>query len=274
MNAADPVRPLISAYEKPAEYVRDMLAFRKRTEAAFSVAQATRALRRVSPALITLIVKGERRITSDRAEELAQLLKLTPSEKFYWKGWLDRLEGRKPLPQIEEKAPAPRSRKDVSTHILSDWINLYVKDAFQIAGVDGDPERIYELLAPIANRKRVDKAIRFLLKEGHLRRQLDGKIVVETNLTVTDPKISSQKIRQFHKNALLIARNALDLYPTHERLSNTLLVPLTEEKYARMLALVREFAEKLQEFASESHEPGERLYQVIVNLSPTGGKPK
>lgn len=101
---------------------------------------------------------------------------------------------------------------------------------------------------------------------------MDGRIVVETNLTVADPEVPSKKIRQFHKGALGIARAAMDLFPSTERIANTLVVPLNDKSYDELKALIRDFSEKIQDFAARSEEPGERIYQLIVNLSPTGGK--
>ena len=64
----------------------------------------------------------------------------------------------------------------------------------------------------------------------------------------------------------------MDLFPPDERLANTLIIPLNKKSYAELTELIQDFSEKLQEFAANNQEPGERLYQLILNLSPTGGK--
>lgn len=271
MSSAEVIRPIISEYKEPSLFVRDMIQYRKQTEPHFSVLQAARGLRRLSPTLVSLIVQGKRKITLDRVEELSKLLRLTSHEKYYLRDWVDAKE--RPAFIENEPSSLSRGRKEVSTHILNDWINVYVKDCFQIREVQKNPELAVPMLANIASPKRIEKAMIFLLREGHLRRTPEGHIVVETNLTVTDPKVSSKKIRQFHKGALGVAREALDLFQTHERFANTLLVPLDEKQYQELLELLQEFAAKLQNFASHIKE-GDRLYQLTLNVSPTGGKPK
>ncbi len=274
-NAKAPVvRPVISEATDPVSFVKQMIEYRKKAEKGFSVHAATASLRRVSPSLVSLIIARKRKITIDRVEELAKLLQLNAQERIYFKNWLTRLEdgeGAEPVPTKAEFQTQNR-RKEVGTHILTDWINVYVKDCFQLPKVQENPQLVYRYLASYAHPRRLEKSVEFLLREGHLRRTLEGKIVVEANLAVADPKVPSRQIRQFHKGALGVAKTALEMFPPTERMANTLIMPLNEKSYNELLEIIQEFSEKLQNFAALNQETGDRLYQLIVNLSPTGGK--
>ena len=269
-------RPVIANYENPIEFARDMLRFRKASESGFTVQLATKSLRRVSPTLVSLVLKNKRALTLDRADEFAKLLALNAVERFYFKNWLQRLDRRGPRSAVEAAPELGQRRKDVSTSILSDWINVYVKDFFQIPSVQRDPSLLMKSLTHVATPKRIERALAFLLREGHLRRTLDGRIVVESDLAVADPKVPSKKIREAHKGALSIAKSAIDMFPPSERLANTLIIPLDERRYGELLELIGEFAEKIQHFAERSEATAvtasDRLYQLIVNVSPVGGK--
>ncbi len=245
-----------------------MIRFRKATEKGFSVHRAAKQLRRVSPALVSLVVQGKRNLTLDRLDEFAKLMSLNASEKVYFRNWVGQLEGK----DFIETASAPRSRQDVGTGILSDWLNVYVKDLFLLPAVQKNPELIEKLLLPVATPKRVSKAIEFLLREGYLRRTLDGGIVVETQLAVVEPAAPSKRIRQFHKGAMSLAKLALELYPKEERMANTQIMALNESSLAELNELIADFAEKLKDFSSRKRGDGNRLYQFIINLSPVGGK--
>jgi uncharacterized protein (TIGR02147 family) len=262
-------RPTISAYSDPADYVRDMIQFRKSAEPGFSVHRATKNLRRVSPALVSLVVRKKRNLTLDRVDEFARLLELNVTEKFFFRNWVGGMHDK----DFIEAHATPRSRKVASTSILNDWINLYVKDLFLIPAVQRNPSLVELQMRSVATPRRVQKAIDFLLREGHLRRTLGGGIVIDTTLSVTDPGVPNRKIRQFHKGALGLAKQALDLYPTNERLANTFLIALDNKRHAELRGLFQEFAEKLQDFAAQDTPQAERLYQVLLNLSPVGGKP-
>ncbi|MCB0422993.1 MAG: hypothetical protein KDD61_18475, partial [Bdellovibrionales bacterium] len=124
-------RPSPSQYSSPKDYLLAMIQYRKETEAAFSVVRAAKNLRRVSPALISLIRKGDRRITLDRANELAQLANFNSTERAYFINWIKGQEQGEPEEIKSSRESRIGRRKVVSTHLLSDWINVYVKDLFQ-----------------------------------------------------------------------------------------------------------------------------------------------
>lgn len=116
------------------------------------------------------------------------------------------------------------------------------------------------------------KSVEFLLKHGFLRRALDGVIVVETPLHTVDVKVPSQKVREFHKNAMKIAMRALTLFDPSQRYANTMVLALDREKYGELTQLIAEFSEKVKILA-EKPSSKEGLFQLIVNLSPTGVSP-
>src|SRR3954465_1445629 len=100
-----------------------MIQFRKTTERGFSVYKMTKTLRRISPALVSLVVQEKRKLTLDRVEEFARLLDLNATEKFFFRNWVGGMEDKDFV-----ASPSSRARKIASTSILNDWINLYVKD--------------------------------------------------------------------------------------------------------------------------------------------------
>jgi|GEM_PF-6436038 len=81
-------RPLISQFNDPVEFMQEMIRYRKKSVKGFSVATFSKSLRRLSPSLISLILKRQRRINLDRVDEIAKLLDLSASEKFVFKNWV------------------------------------------------------------------------------------------------------------------------------------------------------------------------------------------
>lgn len=272
-------KPQITHFKSPEDYILEMINFLKHSENGFSVAQETKTLRKVSPTLVSLILKGKRKLTLDRIDEFSKLLRLNVAEKFYLKNWI---EGNEPN-SVNQESAANRtngaSRKEVSVHILNDWLNLYVKDCFEIKAVQKNPNLIFKKLANIAPPSRIQKSLNFLLKHGYLRRTSSNTIVLDTPLTVTDPKVCHQKIRNFHKNALKLARTNMDLFPATERFANTATIALNSKKYAELVAMIEEFSLKFQKFSESCSKDIEdtaqdpiAIYQLLFNLSPTGGK--
>jgi uncharacterized protein (TIGR02147 family) len=283
-------RPTIEDFSDPIVFVEAMLAYRKKAERGFSILRATKTLRRVSPALVSLVIARKRTLTADRADEFSKLLALTVAERHFFKAWIGGVNSPAPHDSLKAAIPVPlrdqnesasskpkvnrKNRKDVSTHILKDWLNVYVKDLFQFEDVQKQPALAEKMLLHVASPKRVRASIDFLMREGHLRKTLDGRVVLDTPLSVADPKVPSQKIRAFHKAALGLAQKALERVPPTERMANTLIVPVNEKSYRELLDLIEDFGEKLKDFANNHPDDGTTLYQLIVNASPVGGKLK
>jgi len=265
-------RPTISTYHDVVAFMQDMLRFRKQHEKHFSILRISKDLRRVSPTLVSLMLKRQRKITVDRADELCKMLGLSPHEKQYFKDWIARTNGDQASESPSAKIAHSNvsRRKTASSHILTDWINAYVKDAFQLKRIKQNPKEIYAALAGVGSQKRIDKSINFLLRAGYLKRDLEGKIVEDTPLHVVDQRIPDTKVRQFHKGVLKTALEAIDQYSSNRRYANALILPLDQRSYAELIVLIEEMAEMLQKFA-EKHKEGDGLYQVIINLAPTGG---
>jgi uncharacterized protein (TIGR02147 family) len=275
-------RPIISKYEEPVSYLRDMLAYRKQADPGFTVASATQSLRRVSPALVSLVLKKKRTLTLDRAEEFARLMNLNTAEKFFFRNWIGRSDARTPA-EAPQSAQAGHNVHHDGRHtetssqrreptLLDDWINAYVKDFFQIRQVQKNPELLHRQLMHIATPKRIERALRFLQREGYLRRTLDGRLVQDDKVPVSNTPVPAKKIRDFHKGALMLAKRAIDVFASSERLANTMTITLDQEGYSELMHLIQEFGEKLRDFATHRAGAGDRLYQLIINVSPVGGK--
>ncbi len=256
-----------------AEFIKDRLANLKIERPHFSIRNECSKLRKVSPTLVSLMMQGKRKVSLDRVDELSILLKLSPSEKYAFR---NLVESESPIfknskgPKERATVKDVKKRNEVSDSILGNFLNIYVKDAFQIRELQEHPEQIYKKLAFLADEKNIRKSIHFLLREGYLRKTLDNKIVLDQPLSVKEPKDSHLLVRKFHKKALKLAAVGLDLVPTDKRLANTFIVPLDQTTYFEMIDMIRTFTDQLKTFCETRALQGENLYQLTLNLTPTG----
>lgn len=258
-----------------AEFIKTRLQNLKTERPHFSIRNECLKLRKVSPTLVSLMLQGKRKVTLDRVDELSLLLKLSPSEKQAFRNLVESEMPQSRNPQkktTNEKALLKeiKKRNEVSDSILTNFLNIYVKDAFQIKELQDHPELIYKKLAFLADEKSIRKSIHFLLREGYLRKTLDNKIVLDQPLSVKEPKEAHLLVRRFHKKALKLATVGLDLVPTDKRIANTFIVPLDQTTYFELQDMIRNFADQLKEFCETRALDGENLYQLTLNLTPTG----
>lgn len=261
--------------QSSAEFIKTRLQNLKTERPHFSIRNECLKLRKVSPTLVSLMLQGKRKVSLDRVDELSLLLKLSPSEKQAFK---NLVESEMPISRNPQKKSTVektllkeiKKRNEVSDSILTNFLNIYVKDAFQIKELQEHPELIYKKLAFLADEKSIRKSIHFLLREGYLRKTLDNKIVLDHPLSVKEPHEAHLLVRRFHKKALKLAAVGLDLVPTDKRIANTFIVPLDQTTYFELQDMIRNFADQLKEFCENRALQGENLYQLTLNLTPTG----
>ena len=274
-NSIDDVNyPAPKDFESSQDYFRERLEYLRKMNKDFSVTASCKRLRKVSPTLVSLILKKKRKVTLDRLDEISQLLKLNSEEKYQFKKIIEfENDGSaiRPATSIKERLKNQLKRVEVSQSILQNPVNVYVKDVFQLDKVSRDPDKIFEQLSLVSKPRKIMQSLKFLLHEGYLRKTIDGRIVIENPLSIIEPKEASALVRKFHRQALQVADEGIEKFTPKQRHANCMILPLNEKSYEELVSLIQDFAEKLKEFAEKEPEQSDSLYQVIVHLTPTGG---
>ncbi len=264
-------RPQLHQHPDLPAYLRAMARFRRELDPSFSVAAASRHEHRCSPALVSLVLSGKRQLTLDRLTSFCHIFGLNPKERLQVKMLL---EGDSPSAKVEVE-PEPRQtgrRRRVSSSLLKDWLNPYVKDAIRLESVRrGGLRGLFIELASIASERRIERAIKFLRHHGYIKVNAHGQLVEAEPLAVVPDAQADVYIKRFHHQALSIAQHGLATFDVNERLAQAMILPLDANSYMEMVGMIGEFAERIQKFAEDHAQVDRRLYQLIVHLTPTGG---
>lgn len=285
-------RPSIFAYNAISSFVGDMIYWRRRAEPDFSVRQELSALPGCSPALVTQISQGKRRLTRDQVTAFGKLLRLSGQETRFLDHWvattkitkirqaaLNDSVGDKKGEQAGEKSAEKNDSDDLyssehvefsrpQNHLVSDWLHAYVKETCRLKGFRLSPKTVHRLLGGMAPIEQITKSFDFLIREGFWRRTLGGSVVLNEPTTETSDGIPVAKIKQFHKKALEIAKRGLDLYRPGDRQAGTYILTVNDRNRDKIKAILNECMDRLQQFEQDYPNEDERLYQVTVHLTP------
>jgi uncharacterized protein (TIGR02147 family) len=262
-------RPVVYDYGSAQEFLNAMLEYLKRTSS-FSIRQRTQQLESCSPALVTQVLKGRRRLTRDQLPSFAKLFKLTPTEfEFLDKNLLTDMWDKTAPRNPAEKEGQQHQPKN---HILSSWLHSYVKDLVNLRGFSLDSQELYKMLFGLVKPAQIQKSVEFLLKEGFWRFTPAKTVVPEDDAVISTNEIPNEKIRDFHKQALKIAQRGIDVFPLDRRKASTVLLSVDKEKLTELRGLIDAFENRLIEFI-EAHPSGrDELVQVAIHMTPVGGK--
>jgi uncharacterized protein (TIGR02147 family) len=270
------IRPVIFDYESVPKFVTDMLAWRRQTEVDFSVRTRLSNAPGCSPTLVSQVAKGARRLTRDRVDAFGKLLNLTNQEARYLDQWVALNRKVKPVAMKRAAAVKPAqdstlAQKRPQNHLISHWLNPYVKEACRLAGFKLDAPTVHRLLGGIASVAQVGKSLEFLVREGFLRRTMAGQVVQNELQSATTDEIPDRKIAAFHKRALDLAKEGMDRYPFHERRAEAYVLPVNAKNLDKLKKILTECVDQVEQFEQDHPEENERLFQVLIHLTPVGG---
>ena len=123
----------------------------------------------------------------------------------------------------------------------------------------------------MATRKRIDRSLSFLLANGYLVKNQNGQLEEATPVNVLGDEEMDRKIRHFHKQTLELAKRGIETFELEERLAQAMILRLNPESHEQLKQKIHEFSLELQAFSEAHAADDQRLYQLILHLTPTGG---
>ena len=225
----------------------------------------------VSPAALSEILRGKRRISMNRAKELIERMGLDPQES-------DRIlnlfanESRshtKKTNVVNNDIKALQTVTD-QYNIASEWYHYAIVALAQTADFKGHIEEIAKRLA--ISEKIAQQAVDRLIRTGILLAE-DGNVVLKPELkkieTVIPAAIINSALRKSQTQNLDLARVALD----HEDIQNhefgSMTLAMSPEKLPEARQKIKEFFEKFEEVLELNNKKTEvfKLNLQLIQLS-------
>jgi uncharacterized protein (TIGR02147 family) len=261
-------RPIVYDYREPVDFLIDLLAYYKFSES-FSLRQRTAKVGSCSQALVSQILNKKRQLNRENWLGIALVFKLTSTETHF----IDQKLSLNTNKRREDHSAPPKRIRRAQNHLLSDWLNPYVKDLVNLKGFSTDAENLFSMLKGVAPAKKIQKSVDFLLREAYWRRLPSGEISADEDAATTTNEIPTEKIRSFHKRALDIASRGISELPMSKRKSSTVLVSVDQDKVQDLRNLIDSFQNQLLAFIEENPDGKDSLMQITMHLTPVGEKP-
>jgi uncharacterized protein (TIGR02147 family) len=259
------MRPVVYDYQAPVLFLNDLFEFNKSTKKFYSIRQASKKVQGCSPSLVTQILAGKRKFTRNHLTAFKIIFELNKFELDY----IDKILSLDTQIKTEKFQSV---KKETKNHILSDWVNLYVKDTVHLKEFAPDPKIVFKLLGGLIEIERISKAMKFLFAEGFWKKSIDHKVVADEAALHSTNNIPDASIRKFHKQALKIARDGVDQFDLDRRFSSTILLSVNEKSYQELRIIMNKFQNEIADFIDQNTDDNEQLVQVNLNLTPIGGK--
>jgi len=226
---------------------------------------------------IHLVMRGKRRLTSRATARIVAAFDLRNVERQYFETLVElnnaktapdreialaRLEGLKARELVEG---ARHKLADKQLRYFSEWFHPVVREAFQLADFDPDPEWIAQRIHP---RLRVSdvKASLALLKELGLVTTKGKPRLAQTDVVTPDGG-SDMAIYLYLKRMSELGAEALMNLPEHRRDISAVTISGSQETIVKIKAEIAAFHDRLLKL-SEEDKGRDQILHVNIQLFP------
>ncbi|MEA9355472.1 TIGR02147 family protein [Bacteriovorax sp. PP10] len=214
----------------------------------------------VSPAVLSRILSGKRKLTFNLATRIADALVLGPVER-------DTLYSFFLSSSSEEKTEEEKVQKELSIdcfNAMKEWYHYGITQLLYIESFKEDSKWISKMLS--ITELEAKMAIERLLRLEILDRDENGKLYRTATHLSTTTDIASAGIRHFQKQILEKSIESLEKDDVLERDITSITIAINEDRLAEAKLEIKKFRMKMSEFLSTGEKT--RVYNLGVHLIP------
>jgi uncharacterized protein (TIGR02147 family) len=257
-------------------FLRDLYASQKAKSPAFSHRAFSRRAGLRSSNYLSLIMKGERDLSSEMAPRFAKACGLARREADFFCDLVAYGQAKTTEEKQRWHERLARFRKFRDAHRLAGeqsayhahWYMPALRELVCLPSFSEEPKWIAQALEPPISERQASDALVTLMRLGLLLRDAAGRLRQAQALLTTGPGPLSHHVFAFHHGMLDLAKRALDRLPREERDISSLTLSVTEASLPLLKQRIRELRQELLQLAECESAPPERVVQINFQLFP------
>lgn len=249
------------------EYLNHFFHARKERNPRYSLRSFARDLH-LAPGTLSLLLKGKRPLTLEKAREMVEYLKLENSEKdaFLKKVEEEQVVRRTAsiagLKRLQEKYNFQRIQGD-QLKLIKNWYHLGILNIVKLPQFKNDPQWMAKSLG--VSESKINGGLTRLKRLGLLEEE-NGSLKRSDRPLETPTDIPSRYIRSFHKSVIERSLESLEKDDVMERDMSSIMFCADTKKIEEAKRRIRIFRKELAAFLEEGE--GDRIYSLNIQLFP------
>jgi uncharacterized protein (TIGR02147 family) len=257
------------------QYLRAFYASQKQKSRAFSHRAFSRRAGLRSSNYLSLVMKGERDLSSEMAPRFARACGLGKREASFFCDLVQYCQARTTEEKSRYHERLARFGRFREAHQLlgeqtayhQHWYMPAIRELVSLPGFDEDPKWIAGQLEPAISPRQAAEALETLCRLGLLVRDERGKLRQAQALLTTGPGPLGHQIFLYHHGMIDLAKQALDRLPREQRDISSLTLCVAEGTVAVLKQRIRELRQELLQLAELETSP-ERVVQLNFQMFP------
>ncbi len=258
------------------EYLRDVYAFRKKQDSYFTYRFIASKLN-IDHAYVVKVLQGQRHVSLKTAASFSKLLKHNKRQQEYFELLVlfSKAKANSEIKHYFEKLltyieVSPLKIEGHKFEFYQKWYYTAIRELIGISGFDGNYQKLASQTVPAISISQAKKSIQLLLKLKLITKNSDGSYSLSSRFITPSEKVQPLAIREFQKETIKLAAEALDNIPKEERDISTLTLSLSAQGLEKMKASLTNFRQELMRIANQD-ENVNRAYQINLQLFPITG---
>ena len=255
------------------KYLGDYYEWRKREDSYFTYRFIASKVG-IDHAFIVKVFQGQKHLSLASAARFSELLKHNRREKEYFELLIlfSRAKSDSETKHYFEKLLSyvelsPLKVEGYKYSFYQKWYHTAIREVVGLAGFDGDFKKLGRLLCPPVTESQARQSIKLLLKLGFIKRSEKGQFVLSSRFITPSEEIASVAIREFQKETMMLAIDALQKIPKEKRHISTATISLSPDGAEKLKACVENFRAEMLRIANQDNNVSQ-VFQVNVQLFP------
>lgn len=245
--------PLIERYKDYRKFLSDFYTFKKSNRSGFSFRQFAQKAGLRSPNYLQLVMKGDRNLSDQMAEQVAIAMDLTISQKKYFIS-LVRQENCKTDDELSkaQQESLVALKKLVSKYlnknkekVLTEWHYLLVRELVALPDFEPTGEYVHSKLKKLISVANGEKAIRILIEAGFLKEENNRWKIVDPVLDTGDTAFTDSQIKNYHSQTLKVWSENLDVWDSKDLEMGVLNLSISSSKIPELKQKMRDFQDHI-----------------------------
>lgn len=223
----------------------------------------------VSPAVLSRVLSGKRKMTFNLAVRIADALVLGPGEReVLYSFYLSSSSANTPTDEVTEKYKKEKELGIDCFNAMKEWYHYGITQLLHIEAFRDDPKWIAKMLS--ISELEAKLALERLVRLEILDRDESGKLYRTATHLSTSTDIASSGIRHFQKQILEKSIASLEADDISERDITSITIAINEDRIPEAKAEIKKFRMKMSEFLATGEKT--RVYNLGIHLIPLSQK--
>ncbi len=265
--------PNIYNYHDYRSYLRDMLYFYKKHSKRKISLRTLAGRSKVSPALLSLILRKERNLTAELAERIGYEFALNGQQISYFKLLLilcdtkendERIKTFQKLKRFHEFRD--KNKNDIEANqYIADWYNVVIREMVNLPDFSREEKNIQEKLIEMVPLDRIRRSYQFLIENGYINENEEGLVSAQKNINCSGG-VYKLSLSKFYEDILKVAAKSIYTTDSEHRhlLGHT--VALSRQDYLEVVKIIEKSLKEVQQI--QNKKTAEAVYHVSFMCFP------